>query len=331
MTLFNIREKIFNISSEEEFNRLAIEIFLYQVENNPVYQKYVSCICKDLKHIRYFEQIPFLPVEFFRTQKVITGNKPEQLVFSSSGTTGQARSYHYVTDLAIYEDSAVTAFERFYGKVADYTILALLPSYSERKDSSLVWMTELFINKSNYREDCGFYRNEYSLLLKKLKKLSKKFSRKILLLGVSYALLDLAEKIDFCLENAIVMETGGMKGKRKEIIRKELHEILCKNFGITSVHSEYGMTELLSQAYSQANGIYRCPPWMKVLVRETNDPLTLIESGRNGGINIIDLANINSCSFIATQDMGKLYKDGTFEVSGRFDQSETRGCNLFMS
>jgi phenylacetate-coenzyme A ligase PaaK-like adenylate-forming protein len=331
MTQLNIRERIFNISSEEEFNGLAIEIFLYQVENNPVYKKYVNCICKDLNNIRHFEQIPFLPVEFFRTQKVITGNKPVQTIFKSSGTTGQARSYHYVTDLAIYEKAAITAYERVYGKVADYTILALLPSYLERKDSSLVWMTQLFINKSNYKEDCGFYLNEYSIPLMKLKKINETKSRKILLLGVSYALLDLAEKIDFSLENAIVMETGGMKGKRKEILRKELHEILCKKFGITSVHSEYGMTELLSQAYSQDNGIYKCLPWMKVLVREMNDPLTLTELGRNGGINIIDLANINSCSFIATQDMGKLFKDGSFEVSGRFDQSETRGCNLFMS
>jgi len=331
MIRLDIKERIFNISSEEEFNRLAIEVFTYQVENNPVYQKYANCICNDLKHIRHFEQIPFLPIEFFKSQKIITGNKPVQAVFGSSGTTGQAKSYHYVTDLAIYEEASITAFERVYGKVADYIILALLPSYIERKNSSLVWMTELFINKSNYKKDCGFYLNEYSLLLERLKILKKDPSRKILLLGVSYALLDLAEKIDFRLENAIVMETGGMKGKRKEIIREELHAIICKKFGVTSVHSEYGMTELLSQAYSQDNGIYKCPPWMKVLAREMNDPLTLVESGRNGGMNIIDLANVNSCSFVATQDIGKLFNDGSFEVSGRFDQSETRGCNLLVS
>jgi len=330
MTQSDIKERIFNISSEEGFNRLALEVFLYQYENNTVYRNYVNCVCRDLKQIRHFKQIPFLPVEFFKTQKVITGNEQVQYVFNSSGTTKQSRSCHYVTDLSIYEKASITAFEKFYGKIGEYTILALLPSYPRKKNSSLAWMAQLFINKSNYKNDCGFFLNEHPSLLKKLKILNKYPSRKILLLGLSYALLDFAEKMDFSLKNGIVMETGGMKGKHEEMLRKELHEIICKKFTVAVIHSEYGMTELLSQAYSQGNGIYKSPPWMRVLIREPNDPYTLIETGHKGGINIIDLANINSCSFLATQDVGWLYEDSSFEVSGRFDYSDTRGCNLMI-
>jgi hypothetical protein len=321
---------IFNISSEEEFNRFALEVFRYQYDCNPVYKQYSDIVCKDIEQIINYRQIPFLPVEFYKTQKIISGNNPVSIVFGSSGTTGQQRSFHYVTDLEIYEKSAIASFESNYGDIADYIILALLPSYLERKDSSLVWMCNLFINKSNYKQDSGFYLNNYAELLLKLKKLVNEKDRKVLLLGVSYALLDIAEMIDFPVSNVIVMETGGMKGMRKEMLREELHEILCNKLGISTVHSEYGMTELLSQAYSQGNGIFKCPPWMKVLTRELNDPLALAAVGKTGGINIIDLANLNSCSFIATQDVGKCHNDGTFGISGRSDNSDIRGCNLLV-
>jgi hypothetical protein len=319
---------IFNISNEEEFNTLALEIFRSQYNCNVVYKHYCDMVCKDIKQITTYRQIPFLPIEFFKTQKIISGNDPVSIVFGSSGTTGQQRSFHYITDPDLYEKSAITSFERQYGSISDYTILALLPSYLERQDSSLVWMCNLFITKSNYKQDSGFYLNNYAELLLKLKKLVNEKDRKVLLLGVSYALLDIAEMIDFTVSNVIVMETGGMKGMRKEMLREELHEILCNKMGITSVHSEYGMTELLSQAYSQGKGIFKAPPWMKVLTRELNDPLSLAAFGKTGGINIIDLANVNSCSFIATQDVGKCHEDGTFEISGRSDNSDIRGCNL---
>ncbi len=327
----NITERIFNIASEEEFNQLALEIFFFQYENNPVYNNYVKLINCDTGQINNFKQIPFLPIEFFKTQKVICGKDTVKEVFCSSGTTGSQKSHHYITDISVYETSAIKSFERFYGTIADYTILALLPSYVERRDSSLIWMTKLFMSKSDYKADCGFFGENNSELAIKLKNIYNDPSRKLLLIGVSFALLDFAKNIKLPLNNIIVMETGGMKGKRKEMVREELHDILCKNFGVTAIHSEYGMTELLSQAYSQGNGVYNCPPWMKVLIREINDPLSLTMEGRSGGINVIDLANINSCSFIATQDVGKCNADGTFIVAGRFDHSDTRGCNLMMT
>jgi hypothetical protein len=327
----DLKINIFNISTEEEFDNLAIEIFRYQYESNIIYKKYVNLVCNDVSQIKNYRQIPFLPIEFFKTQKVITGKDSVSLVFGSSGTTGQSRSFHYITDLDLYKKSAIASFEKFYGNITDYTILALLPSYLEREDSSLVWMCNLFMSKSKYKQDCGFYLNNHKELLIKLKSLINEKPRKILLIGISFALLCIAEKINFSIQDVIVMETGGMKGMNKEIVREELHEFLCKNFGIISVNSEYGMTEILSQAYSQGNGLFKCPPWMKVLTREMNDPLSLSEIGKSGGINIIDLANINSCSFIATQDMGKCDEDGMFEISGRFDNSDTRGCNLLQS
>ncbi|NTW32581.1 MAG: acyl transferase [Bacteroidetes bacterium] len=328
--LFKIKKNIFKITSEEEFNTLAIEIFKHQYKNNTIYGSYVNFICKDVSKIQHYKNIPFLPIEFFRSHKIITENAEIQNVFGSSGTTNQAKSYHYVTDISLYKKAAIAAFETAYGSISDYTILALLPSYIERNDSSLVYMVNYFISKSKYQADCGFYQDSHPVLIEKLKQLKDNPSRKTLLLGVSFALLDFSEKINFPLRNIIVMETGGMKGKRKEIVREELHSILCKKFGVSSIHSEYGMTELLSQAYSHKNGIYKCPPWMKILTREINDPLTLTETGRSGGINIIDLANVNSCSFIATQDVGKCLTDGAFEITGRFDYSDTRGCNLMV-
>ena len=323
--------RIFKIKSKKEFNCLALEIFRYQAEYNLVYKEYVNLICKDKRMVEHYSQIPFLPIEFFRTKDVVTGNGNVQKIFRSSGTTGQLQSKHCVTDFSVYESAAIRSFELFYGDVSEFTFLALLPSYLERDDSSLVSMTNLFINKSNFKNDCGFFLHDHEDLIKCLKKLSFEKSRKVLLLGVSFALFDLAEKIDFPLNDVIVMETGGMKGRRKEIVREELHKILCEKMKINKIHSEYGMTELLSQSYSQGDGIYKSPPWMKVIIREMNDPLTIAEESRSGGINIIDLANINSCSFIATQDLGKRFADGTFEVSGRFDNSDTRGCNLMIS
>jgi hypothetical protein len=323
--------RIFTLKSPDEFNQLALEIFRYQAENNPVYAEYVRLICKDVTSVNHYLQIPFLPIEFFRTKNIVIGDTQVQKIFCSSGTTGQLQSKHFVTDLSVYENSAIRSFEGFYGDVSEFTFLALLPSYLEREDSSLVYMTNLFINKSNFMSDCGFFLDDHEDLLRRLKSLSYEKSRKVLLLGVSFALLDLAEKIDFPLNNIVVMETGGMKGRRKEIIREELHEILCKKMQVKKIHSEYGMTELLSQSYSRGEGIYKCPSWMKVIIREMNDPLAFAEAGRSGGINIIDLANINSCSFIATQDVGKCFTDGSFEVSGRFDYSDTRGCNLMIS
>lgn len=324
----NLHEKIFKIKTETEFNLIVLEIFRYQYEKNSVYRKFAQCFCKNPAAVESYLYIPFLPIEFFKTEKIIIGNTPHQVVFKSSGTLGTGESFHYVTDLSVYENSAVKAFETNYGNLSDYSILAMLPSYMENNHSSLVWMTNLFISKSNFKNDCGFFLDNSITLIEKLKELIKIPNRKLLLLGISYALLDLAEKIKFPLKNVIVMETGGMKGKRREMIREELHKVLCDKLKVDKIHSEYGMAEILSQAYSQGKGIFKCPPWMKIIVREMNDPLSLATVGRTGGINVIDLANMNSCSFIATQDLGKVYDNGTFEILGRFDKSDVRGCNL---
>jgi phenylacetate-coenzyme A ligase PaaK-like adenylate-forming protein len=249
-------------------------------------------------------------------------------IFTSSGTTGQSTSKHYVTDIELYKKSYLKGFEYFYGSISDYCILALLPSYLERKGSSLIYMIDDLIKKSNHPES-GFYLYQIDVLAEKLKKLDSK-GEKVLLIGVSFALLDLVEKHQLQLKNTVVMETGGMKGRRKELIREELHGALKKGFGVERIHSEYGMTELLSQAYSHGNGIFKTPPWMKILIRDTEDPLTFLPYGKSGGINVVDLANMNSCSFIATQDLGKKYADESFEILGRFDHSDIRGCNLMI-
>lgn len=322
----NFSNRIFNISSHNEFNKLAIDIFNYQYQNNTVYQNF----CKLLKliptEVTDVEKIPFLPIEFFKTQHVICGvNKYEQ-VFLSSGTTGENQSKHYVKDLSVYEQSFVKGFELFYGNINDYCFLALLPSYMEREGSSLIYMTEYLIKHSN-NPLSGFYLNNYNDLIETLKNLN---SQKTILIGVSFALLDLAEKHQLDLSNIIIMETGGMKGRRKELTRTELHDIYKASFNVNQIHSEYGMTELLSQAYSKGNGIFETPPWMKILIRDTNDPFHLLDNNQTGGINVIDLANYNSCSFIATQDLGKTFTNKSFEVLGRFDNSDLRGCNLLI-
>jgi phenylacetate-coenzyme A ligase PaaK-like adenylate-forming protein len=327
--LLNLQKRVFNIKGQTDFLETALEIFNYQYNNNLLYHDFVKSLGKDPSKILSFFEIPFLPVEFFRNHKITTGDLRVEKIFESSGTTGVSPGRHFVNDLSFYEKSFLKTFRLFYGEPEEYMIAALLPSYLERDGSSLVYMAENLIKRSN-NPDSGFYKsNVYDLILKIIK--AKGGDHKILLLGVSFALLDLAENESPDLSGVIVMETGGMKGKSKELTRSELHSILKKNLNVESIHSEYGMTELLSQAYSKGEGIFYCPPWMKVIIRDPQDPLTLFtEADKTGGINIIDLANINSCSFIATGDLGKVYEDGGFEVLGRFDNSDIRGCNLMM-
>ena len=307
---------------------MAMKIFRYQYEHNEVYQKYCALVKKTPSNVKHITEIPFLPIEFFKSKKIVSNLSKEQAIFTSSGTTGQITSKHYVTDLGFYEYSFRNAFSKFYGNIEDYAILALLPSYLEREGSSLIYMIKDLIEGSNH-VDSGFYLNNYEELVNKLRDLENE-GQNVLLIGVTYALLDLIENFEFNLNNTIVMETGGMKGRRKEMIREELHSLLKKGFGVNEIHSEYGMTELLSQAYSLGNGIFECPPWMDVLIRETEDPFTLVTTGKTGGINVIDLANFNSCSFIQTQDLGRKFDNFSFEVLGRFDNSDIRGCNLMV-
>ena len=319
---------IFNISTEDEFNNLALKIFKHQFENNPVYRSFCDLLYKHPSDVRSINEIPFLPIQFFKSHDVLSNINTVEKTFSSSGTTGSITSKHYVTDLNIYKESFTKGFECFYGSIEDYVILALLPSYLEREGSSLIYMVEDFIKTSKHPES-GFYLNNLSELNETLTVLDKK-GKKILLIGVSFALLDLVESYQFQLKNTVIMETGGMKGRRKELVRDELHTILKQGFGVNTIHSEYGMTELLSQAYSKGNGVFECPKWMKILTRDTEDALTILPQQQNGGINVIDLANVNSCSFIATQDLGKVYPNGTYEIIGRFDNSDIRGCNLMV-
>ncbi|HET8803497.1 MAG TPA: acyl transferase [Aequorivita sp.] len=322
-----LEKEIFNINSSEDFERLAIEIFRFQLENVAVYRNFCNLLGKNLASVKNVEDIPFLPIQFFKNHKVITQHLTEQAIFTSSGTTGNITSKHYVADVNLYEKSFLKAFTRQYGNPSEFAILALLPSYLERGGSSLIYMVEHLIEKSN-NSNSGFYLYEMDALIAKLELLEES-GQKTILIGVSYALLDLIEKRKFRLKNTIVMETGGMKGRRKEMIKEELHEILKKGFGVSKIHSEYGMTELLSQAYSFGDGIFSCPPWMKILTRDTEDALSFT-FGKTGGINVIDLANLNSCAFIATQDLGKTFADGSFEIVGRFDSSDIRGCNLMV-
>jgi len=322
------QDTIFNISSHQEFEKTALRVFRFQYDNNPVYNDFCKHLRRTPARVKNLDAIPFLPVQFFKTHQVITGNNTIEEIFTSSGTTGSIPAKHYVTDISCYRRSYLGGFRHFYGNNKNYTLLALLPSYLERKGSSLIYMIDDLIKHANATES-GFYLNNTAELKEKLITLDKK-GIPVLLIGVSFALLDLVEQYSFQLKNTIIMETGGMKGRRKEMIRKELHQRLCNGFGVKKIHSEYGMTELLSQAYSKEDGIFRCPPWMKVFIREVEDPLQQQSLGKTGGINIIDLANINSCAFIATQDLGKVYKDGSFEVSGRYDHAAVRGCNLMV-
>lgn len=324
-----LEEKIFHVSDGEEFNILAIEIFRYQLKTNPVYSKYFHHLGRGLETIKTVEQIPFLPIEMFREHQVISGNTMSSIIFESSGTSGQKSSKHYIVSKELYEQSFLRTFTANFGNPEEFCILALLPSYLERENSSLVYMMNHLIGMSKHPES-GFYLNELYQLSKVLEKRVND-KQATILLGVSFALLDLADKFPLPLNDSIaIIETGGMKGKRKEMIRKELHDILKKAFAKDRIHSEYGMTELLSQAYSKGNNRFYPPPWMKVVIRDMYDPFTILPAGQSGGINIIDLANIHSCSFIATSDLGLVYEDGSFEVSGRFDQADVRGCNLMV-
>jgi len=323
-----MQNKIFNIQTPEDFKQVAFSVFRHQFENNKVYRSFCDLLYIHPSDVHALEDIPFLPIEFFKSKKIISSLEEVQEVFTSSGTTGSITSKHYVTDIELYKESYLQGFAHFYGNIEDYTVVALLPNYLERKGSSLVYMVADLIQRSKNNKS-GFYLNNIEELAQKLIKNDKK-GQKTLLIGVSFALMDLIEKCQFELKNTIIMETGGMKGRRKELVRDELHAFLQQGFGVATIHSEYGMTELLSQGYSRGNGIFQTPPWMKVVTRDTEDALTIQKIGKTGGINIIDLANYNSCAFIATQDLGKVHQNGTFEIIGRFDNSDIRGCNLMV-
>jgi phenylacetate-coenzyme A ligase PaaK-like adenylate-forming protein len=325
----SFRATIFSISCKKEFEDAALEVFRYQATHCKIYKDYINALGVSIREINSSEAIPFLPVSIFRDHIVLSGNGPHEAVFESSGTTGMVTGKHYVQDLTLYAESFIRGFRIFYGDPEDYFFASMLPSYTERGNSSLVYMMNGLIGKSRFT-DSRFFNNDQEKLVKALQVYSSR-GVKTILLGVSFALLDLAEKYHPDLSGTIIIETGGMKGRRKEITRKELHGILKEGFNVNTIHSEYGMTELLSQAWSKEDGIYYCPPWMKVFIRDSHDPLSILTgSGRTGGINIIDLANINSCSFLLINDLGKLHEDGGFEVLGRFDNSDIRGCNLMV-
>ncbi len=319
---------IFALSNQKQFEKIALKVFRFQYEKNLVYQEFCNFLKTDVSKVKTLQQIPFLPIQFFKSHEVVSNSNQIQQTFTSSGTTGMATSKHLVTDASLYEDSYRKGFSQFYGNIKDYVVLALLPSYLERKGSSLIYMVEDLINSTKNPES-GFYLHNHEELIQKLIHLDNA-GQNVILIGVTYALLDLIEHQKFNLKNTIIMETGGMKGKRKEMIREELHLELCAGFGVKVIHSEYGMTELLSQAYSLGNGVFECPSWMQILIRDTEDALTYVTDEKTGGINVIDLANINSCSFIATQDLGKKNPNNSFEVLGRFDNSDIRGCNLMV-
>lgn len=316
----------FSIQSEDQFTACALQLFRKQFAENLVYHTYCSHLNKSPENVSELIDIPFLPIQFFKSKEVYCGEPPDYF-FSSSGTTGSTPSKHYIKNLKGYENSFIKGFQQFYGDIEDYCVLALLPSYLERQGSSLIYMVQEFIKRSKHPSS-GFYLNEYHKLKQTLEILEKN-NTKTLLIGVSFALLDFVEQYPLELKNTIVIETGGMKGRRKELIREELHQNLCDGFGVDRIHSEYGMTELLSQAYSKELGIFQCPPWMKVFIRDSEDPLDYVSKGKTGGLNVIDLANTESCAFIATEDLGREVSGG-FEVLGRFDHSEIRGCNLLV-
>lgn len=309
-----------------EFENLAFDIFNFQIENNPIYAAYALLILKDNTPNNICE-IPFLPIEFFTREQIICKGQKIEQIFLSSGTTG-GQSKHLISNLSLYKKSFQKAFELFYGNISNYCILSLLPNYREREGSSLIYMVDELISQSKH-EKSGFYLNDYRKLSETITELESKH-QKTILIGVSYALLDLAEKFPQKLKNTIIIETGGGKGKRKEILKEELHKILKNAFGLNKIHSEYGMTELLSQSYSKGDGLFYSPPWKKILIRDVNDPLSIVEKNTTGGINVIDLANIYSCPFIATDDLGKNYEDGSFAVLGRFYNTDVRGCNLLI-
>ena len=328
-----IKNELFHVT-EQHFETLALKIFRFQYEQNAIYRQYCDAIHVNKESIQRLEQIPFLPIGFFKSKEITSTQFEPMTVFESSGTTGSVNSKHFVKDTGLYEESFLKAFNIFYGDITSYCIIGLLPSYLERQHSSLVWMVNDLIKKSGH-DQSGFYLYDFEKL-KSLILQNEKAGQPSLLIGVTYALLDFFEKNSMKLQYTTIMETGGMKGRRAELTRTAVHQQLMERAGVTEVHSEYGMTELLSQAYSKKEGIFQCPPWMKVLLRSEDDPFEIHSSEKinspfaNGVINVIDLANLYSCSFIATDDMGKLYNDGSFEVLGRLDNSDVRGCSLMV-
>ena len=321
-------EKVFDIKNHSEFKKQCLDIYNFQYESNMVYQNYCNMICKDPTDVNEINKIPFLPISFFKTKKILSNDNFER-VFYSSGTTTNSRSKHFISSLKLYQKSFINNFKLNYSDITQYRILALLPNYYENKDSSLIYMIEKLIKLTKSKES-GFFLDDYFNLSKKLIELDTKKERKTILIGVPYALLDMIDFNQFKLNNTIIMETGGMKGRRREMVRTELHQKLKRGFGVSKIHSEYGMTELLSQAYSKGDGIFKTPSWMKVIIRDINDAQNLDFNKKSGAINIIDLANYNSCSFIATDDMGKYVNDDEFELIGRVDNSDIRGCNLLV-
>lgn len=315
-------KSIFSIATQADFDRMTLEVFRFQAEACAPYREYLELLGVDPAAVECPKQIPFLPIELFKSHRVYCGSNPPQQIFTSSSTTGQTPSRHYVADLRIYEEAFTRSFELFYGPAEQTAIYALLPNYLEREGSSLIYMVEGLIRRGGG----GFYLYDHDALLRDM----EAHQGKKILLGVSYALWDLAEEQRGALHDVIVMETGGMKGRREELPREEFHRLLCDAFGVQSIHSEYGMAELMSQAYSDGNGIFRTPPWMRICVRDLNDPFRLLPNGATGGVNLIDLANFYSCSFLQTQDLGKLYEDGSFRILGRISGSEIRGCNLLV-
>jgi len=322
------QQQVFSIGNEQQFTETTLKAFRFQAANNAIYREFIEGLHIDPEAIYRIDQIPFLPISFFKSHQVVSSAEPGELVFTSSGTTGIITSSHHISDVSWYRESFRRAFQLFYGNITSYCVLALLPAYLEREGSSLIYMAQDMITESK-NPDSGFYLYNHADLYDQLKR-QQQNKKPTLLIGVTFALLDFVEQYQLNFPELIVMETGGMKGRRKEMIREELHQILGKGFGVKAIHSEYGMTELLSQAYSKSEGIFNCPPWMRIITRDTNDPLSLTGTNRTGGINVIDLANTNSCCFIATQDLGRVAPDGSFEVLGRFDHSDIRGCNLLV-
>lgn len=324
----SLRERAFKIKSDVEFEDLALEIFKYQSEYNLVYKAWLEAIKLNKSEIRSSRDIPSLPISFFKTHRVVSGDLITPLEFCSSGTTGTNTSTHYIYDEGLYRESFIRGFERVYGDLKEWTIIGLLPSYLERKNSSLVYMVQGLMEASNQDKHL-FYLDDYTGLIDNLLLLAKE-KKKVWLIGVSFALLDLAKYAPPVWENLIVVETGGMKGRRKEMIREELHNEIRAQWNVQAIHSEYGMTELLSQAWMTREGQFKCPPWMKIQIRDTSDPWSEMPEGKSGGIRVIDLCNIDSCSFIETSDLGNCSADGSFNVTGRFDNSDLRGCNLLI-
>ncbi len=321
----SLPDKIFSVT-DSTFEEIALEVYRYQYQQVEIYRLYCDSLKRNPATVNSIAKIPILPVEFFKSHSVVSKEKKAEKIFESSGTTGQVPSKHYVADLSLYEKSFAKCFERFYGDVKEYVVLALLPSYLERDSSSLVYMAKKLIEESN-KNASGFFLNDFEKLFDWLDVL-KTGKRKVILLGVTFALLDFAEKYKIDFPDLIVMETGGMKGRREELTREEVHMQLRTAFDVPRIHSEYGMTELLSQAYSKGNGVFNTLPWMKILIRDMYDPLVLQKENVTGAVNVIDLANLYSCSFIATGDLGKTKPDGSFEILGRMDSAEMRGCNL---